>query len=450
MEILSPAERHRLIVAWNATEVDYPRDKCIHELFEKQAGERPEAIAVVCEGIELSYGQLNIKANQLAHYLRSLGVGPDALVAICAERSVEMVVALLAILKAGGAYVPLDPAYPAERLTYMLQDSAPVAVLTHGMVDESVRIRLASGLNSNSTMIDLGGDAWRWQDTSETNPRASGIGLTPEHLVYMIYTSGSTGMPKGVMNEHRGVVNRLQWMQNTYALDTNDAVLQKTPFSFDVSVWEFFWPLLNGAKLVMARPEGHKDTDYLTAVIRQHQITTLHFVPSMLQVFLEHAEVGQCLSLVRVICSGEALPGSLARRFQQRLPGVGLHNLYGPTEAAVDVTAWACTGEKLADNIPIGRPIANTQIYILDAHGQPAPAGVAGELHIGGVQVARGYLNRPELTAERFIPDPFANEPGARMYKTGDLARWLPDGTIVYMGRNDLPGQDSRFPYRVG
>ncbi|WP_252092549.1 AMP-binding protein, partial [Pseudomonas sp. MWU13-3659] len=237
------------------------------------------------------------------------------------------------------------------------------------------------------------------------------MGLTPRHLAYVIYTSGSTGLPKGVMNEHAGVVNRLLWMQDAYQLGGDDVVLQKTPFSFDVSVWEFLWPLQTGARLVMARPGGHRDPEYLREVIRAEQVSTLHFVPSMLDVFLAHGAV-QPERLKRVLCSGEALPGALVRRFQAQLPTVELHNLYGPTEAAVDVSAWHCV--TAPDNTPIGKPIANTTLYVLDGHGQPVPQGVAGELYIGGVQVARGYLNRAELTAERFLDDPFGTRPGGR------------------------------------
>uniref|UniRef100_UPI000AB4325B amino acid adenylation domain-containing protein n=1 Tax=Pseudomonas sp. BIOMIG1BD TaxID=1758731 RepID=UPI000AB4325B len=245
--------------------------------------------------------------------------------------------------------------------------------------------------------------------------------------------------PKGAMNEHRAVVNRLLWMQEQYRLDVDDAVLQKTPFSFDVSVWEFFWPLFTGARLVMARPEGHKDPAYLRQLIREQGISTLHFVPSMLDVFLVHDATPDDLGLRQVMCSGEALPGSLVRRFKQQLPNVALHNLYGPTEAAVDVTAWDCTGplDATPDNTPIGKPIANTRLYLLDAQLQPVPLGVVGELFIAGVQVARGYLNREQLTAERFVDDPFSAEPGARMYRTGDLGRYLTDGNIEYLGRND-------------
>jgi amino acid adenylation domain-containing protein len=301
---------------------------------------------------------------------------------------------------------------------------------------------------ANVPVIDIA-EAKQWAHQPAHNPDPEVVGLTPRHLAYMIYTSGTTGRPKGAMNEHRGIVNRLMWKQSAYGLESRDAVLQKTPFSFDVSVWEFFWPLFTGARLVMARPEGHKDPVYLTDVIRRENITTLHFVPSMLQVFLDHQDAVTCTSLVRVMCSGEALPEALARRFHEQLPGVDLHNLYGPTEAAVDVTAWTYTPNFSGTSIPLGRPISNTRIYILDAQYEPAPIGVAGELFIGGVQVGRGYLDRPDLTAERFVPDPFG-EAGTRLYGSGDLARWLADGTLEYLGRNDFQVKLRGFRIELG
>ncbi|WP_155687547.1 AMP-binding protein, partial [Burkholderia cepacia] len=264
----------------------------------------------------------------------------------------------------------------------------------------------------------------------DTNIPVASIGLTPQHLAYVIYTSGSTGKPKGAMNEHCAVVNRLLWMQQQYQLQPDERVLQKTPFSFDVSVWEFFWPLLTGAGLVVARPQGHQDPLYIAELLRDANVTTLHFVPSMLQVFLDQTSHFELPALQRVICSGEALPYVLQQRFMQRFPHVELHNLYGPTEAAIDVTFWQCRSDGPQGKVPIGRPIANTRLYILDAHQQPVPIGVPGELYIGGAGVARGYLNRPELTAERFLSDPFSDQPNARLYRTGDLVRWLPDGNI--------------------
>ncbi|MGD7376158.1 amino acid adenylation domain-containing protein, partial [Ralstonia pseudosolanacearum] len=435
--LLDEGERAQLLESWNETKAAYPDASTIHGLFEAQVRRTPEAIAVVHEGRQVSYAELNARANRVAHALIGLGVGPDARVGLCVERSVELVVGLLGILKAGGGYVPLDPSYPQDRLAYMLEDSAPVAVLTQGLVREQL------GMLS-VPVLDLDGP----QEDAEHDPQVTG--LEPHHLAYVIYTSGSTGRPKGVMNEHRGVVNRLWWAQQTYRLDASDRVLQKTPFGFDVSVWELFWPLLAGARLVMARPEGHKDPAYLAATIEQAGITTLHFVPSMLQLFLDQVEAGRCQGLRRMLCSGEALPHALQQRSLARFPHSELHNLYGPTEAAIDVTAWRCNAEIHPGIVPIGRPIANTQIYVLDAHRQPVPLGVTGEIYIGGVGVARGYLNRPELTAERFVVNPFHGEGRERMYRTGDLGRWLPDGSLEYQGRADAQVKLRGFRIELG
>ena len=435
-----------LIREMNDTKAEFPGTSCIHQLFEEQVASTPAATAVVFQGDSLSYQELNRRANMLAHYLRELGVKPDLRVAICAERSFEMVIALLAVVKAGGAYVPLDPAYPVDRLRFMLEDCAPVALLTQGRLQG-----IFAGISDGLPVLDLAAGTPPWLGMPETNPDRNAIELTSQHLAYIIYTSGSTGLPKGVMVEHKGLVNRILWMQRAYNLNCEDAVLQKTPFSFDVSVWEFFWPLLTGARLVMARPEGHKDAAYLCEAIYRNRITTLHFVPSMLQAFVEHADQVECSSLKRVVCSGEALPGALVRRFRERLPRVALHNLYGPTEATVDVTAWTCPpGAPQQANPPIGRPIANTQIYILDNSREPVPIGAVGELYIGGVQVARGYLNRAELTAEKFLRDPFTSSPEGRMYRTGDLARWLEDGNIEYLGRNDFQVKLRGFRIELG
>ncbi|WP_231421813.1 non-ribosomal peptide synthetase [Pseudomonas sp. Leaf59] len=421
LSILGEQERRQVLQGFNATEVAYNLDQTLHGLFEAQVVRTPHAVAVKADHQQLTYQQLNERANRLAHHLRDLGVQPDTRVGICVERGLDMVVGLFAILKAGGGYVPLDPAYPQERIAYMLHDSAPVVVLAQSAT---------RALLGNVPVIDL--DHGTWQHQRATNPEVPA--LTARHQAYVIYTSGSTGQPKGVINEHAGVVNRLLWMQDAYGLNADDAVLQKTPFSFDVSVWEFFWPLFTGARLVMARPGGHKEPAYLCEVIQAERITTLHFVPSMLDVFLAHGDVSQAAGLRQVMCSGEALPGSLVRRFKQQLPDIGLYNLYGPTEAAVDVTAWNCARPDVPDNTPIGKPIANTRMYVLDTQLQPVPLGVVGELFIGGVQVARGYLNRADLSAERFLDDPFN---GGRMYRTGDIGRHLPDGNIEYLGRND-------------
>ncbi|KGU88549.1 non-ribosomal peptide synthetase [Burkholderia pseudomallei] len=447
LPLLDEAERKQVVYAWNATERDYPIEQCIHQLFEAQVDRKPEAIALTFDGQRLSYAELNARANRLAHYLQARGVGPDRLVALCAERGIEMVVGLLAILKAGGAYVPLDPSHPPERLRRMLDDTNPVAVLVDDIGADALA-SFESHVAAHSPRVHLSRDIAQWRACNPANP-STPRERAARRLAYVIYTSGSSGEPKGVMNEHRGVVNRLWWMQQTYALDERDAVLQKTPFSFDVSVWEFFWPLMSGARLVIAKPEGHKDPAYLSELIDRECVTTLHFVPSMLQAFLEDEGAARgCGSVKRVMCSGEALPPSLVKRFYRCLPDARLHNLYGPTEAAVDVTAWACDAEEGGASVPIGRPIANTRIYVLDGHGQPVPRGVAGELYIGGVQVARGYLNRPELTRERFVDDPFVA--GGRLYKTGDLARWRTDGSLEYLGRNDFQVKIRGFRIELG
>ena len=423
LPLLTGSEQAKVLMEWNATARPYP-DTTIHHLFEEEVRRSPDATALVFEGRTMSYGELNRRANQLANYLRSAGVGPETLVAVCIDRSFEMVIALLGIIKAGGAYVPVDSGYPAERQAYMIRDAGAPVILT--------QTKFAGRMsNLDATVLALDADWNRICDQPGENLRG---GAEPSHLAYVIYTSGSTGQPKGAMNTHRAVCNRLLWMQDEYALTASDRVLQKTPFSFDVSVWEFFWPLMTGARLVLARPEGHKDPAYLVRLIREEDITTLHFVPSMLRVFLETEGARECASVKRVICSGEALPYELQERFFGLLDAE-LHNLYGPTEAAVDVTYWACQRSSARKVVPIGRPVANTQIYILDGNMQPVPVGVPGELHIGGVQVGRGYWRRPDLTDERFVPDPFRS--GGRLYRTGDLARWLPEGAVEYIGRLD-------------
>jgi amino acid adenylation domain-containing protein len=426
LPLLTQAERHTLLVEWNDTEVDYPKDICIHQLFEAQVERTPDAIAVVFEDKQLTYRELNRRANQLAHHLRSLGIGPEALVGICVERSLEMVVGLLGILKAGGAYVPLDPAYPQERLTFMLEDSQVPVLLT--------QLQLVEKLPEHQARVICLDADW---DTITSNREENAIsGVTPENLTYVIYTSGSTGKPKGTMLSHRALCNHMLWMSVTWPLNQTDRVLQKTAISFDASVWEFYAPLIAGAQLIMARPEGHKDSVYLVEAIAEHKVTVLQLVPSMLQVLLSLPQLDQCDCLQRVYCGGEALSIELQQRFGTRL-GAELYNLYGPTEACIDSTWWACEPESKWRTVPIGRPIANTEIYLLDLCLQMVPIGVPGELYIGGAGLARGYLNRPELTAERFIPNPFSQEPGTRLYKTGDLARYLPDGNIEYLGRLD-------------
>jgi amino acid adenylation domain-containing protein len=438
------ADERRLVVEeWNATGRDYPAEATLVSLFEAQAARTPEAPAVRFEGATLTYAELDARANRLAHRLRRLGVGADVLVAVAMERSLDLVVALYGVLKAGGAYVPVDPGYPADRIAYMLEDAtAPVLLTQAALVERLPAAPAGTAVLALDAMAD---------ELAAESGTAPGAAIAPSQLAYMIYTSGSTGRPKGAMNEHRGIVNRLLWMQEAFGLGARDVVLQKTPFSFDVSVWEFFWPLQTGAVLEVARPEGHKDPAYLADLIERARVTTLHFVPSMLQVFLEQPGLDiQCASVRRVICSGEALPYDLTERCFARLPKAELHNLYGPTEAAVDVSHWPCVRDEVRRLVPIGRPIANTRLYVLDPRGEPCPVDVPGELHIGGVQVGRGYHGRPDLTAERFVADPFAGTAEARMYRTGDLARWLADGTIEYLGRLDHQVKVRGFRIELG
>jgi amino acid adenylation domain-containing protein/non-ribosomal peptide synthase protein (TIGR01720 family) len=421
--LLDAQEWQQVTHGWNTTAVDYPQARPVHELFALQAAATPDAPALVFGAQSLTYRELDAAANRMAHRLLAHGAAPDSLIGVCAERSLDMVIALLAILKAGAAYVPLDPDYPAERLRYMIEDAGIALLLTQ----ENVWPRL--GLHKEAQVLTLDRDA----DAAfpSTAPKTA---VDPQQLAYTIYTSGSTGQPKGAGVPHRGLSNRLLWMQEAYRLSADDRVLQKTPFGFDVSVWEFFWPLMTGATLVMAAPGDHKDPARLTDLIQHHRITTLHFVPSMLHAFVVHGSLAQCPSLRQVLASGEALPADLRARFMAQSEAV-LHNLYGPTEASIDVAAWAC-GEEDTRTVPIGKPIANTQLYVLDGDVNPVPIGVAGELYIGGIQLARGYHHRPSLTAERFIPDPFG-QAGSRLYRTGDVARWRSDGVIEYLGRTD-------------
>jgi amino acid adenylation domain-containing protein len=429
LDLLLPGER-ALVDGYNATDRPYDLSRCLHELIDQQARRSPDAIAVAVEGEALSYRELVDRADRLAAHLRGRGVAPGHHVGVCEHRSLELMVSLVAVLKAGAAYVPLDPDLPAARLEFQLRDAGIAVVLSRGALLD----RLA-GSAVETIAVD--------QLLATLPPAAPAIGVaTPEHTAYVIYTSGSTGQPKGVAVPHRGVVNRLLWMQDEYRLDAGDCVLQKTPFTFDVSVWELFWPLLVGSKLFLAAPGGHRDPCYLIRTICTQGVTTLHFVPPMLDLFLAEPDVAAAAThLRRVMCSGEALGAETVRSFFARFPAdryaVELHNLYGPTEASIDVTSWACRPEDAAGAIPIGRPVANTRIYLLDRGGQLAPPGVVGELYIGGVQVASGYLNRPELTRERFLPDPFGPRAGAALYRTGDLARYRTDGALEFLGRID-------------
>ncbi|HZO71114.1 MAG TPA: amino acid adenylation domain-containing protein [Ktedonobacteraceae bacterium] len=423
---------------WNATSTEDYREVCLHELFEAQVELVPDAVAVMFEDQHLTYSTVDRQANQLAHYLQKLGVKPETRVGICLERELLLIVALLGVLKAGGAYVPLDPDYPLERLAFMLAD-ADVAVL---LLQKRLSSRL---LPQDLPVVFLDHDSDHIWSQIPARPIS---GIRPDNLAYIIYTSGSTGRPKGAMLTHRGICNRLLWTPGTYSASPPERILQKTPASFDVSVWEFFGPLIAGGCLVLARPGGQRESSYLRAAIIEQQITAVHFVPPMLNLFLGEGDIEQCTSLRYVLCGGESLPYEQQKRFFERLHA-DLYHLYGPSEASVDVTSWRCDPLSEARIIPIGHPIPHTQLYVLDHALNPAPIGIPGELYLGGVGLARGYLNRPELTAERFIPNPFvgtptmkrggtsASEPGSRLYRTGDLVRYRTDGALEFLVRLD-------------
>ncbi|CAN2536701.1 Linear+gramicidin+synthase+subunit+B [Methylocapsa aurea] len=437
MDILPQDERHRLLVEWNDTATDDPQDRLLHEMFEAQAARDPEAVALVYEGAQLSYGELNERANRLAHHLQTLGVGPDVIVGLCVERSFEMIVALLGVLKAGGAYLPIDPDYPRDRIAYMIADAAPALVLTQ----EHLRERLPETI----TTLRLDAD---WSVVAEESAANPAPRAASQNLAYVIYTSGSTGRPKGVGVSHDAIACRLEWMQERFGLTVDDIVLQKTPYGFDVSVWEFFWPLRQGARMSLAPPGSHRSPEQLMAIIDADLITTLHFVPSMLRAFLDAPKLETLSSLRRVLCGGEALAPDLRDRFIASY-AAELHHLYGPTEASIDAAVHRCDPDQSHPLVPIGRPISNTQIYLLGPGSEPVPIGVAGELHIGGAGLARGYLGRPDLTAERFVPNPFGRA-GERLYRTGDLARYRADGNIEFLGRIDHQVKIRGFRIELG
>ena len=424
--ILTPLEKQQLLETWNETKRYYANDVCVHELFEAQVEKTPDNVALVFEEQQLSYAELNSKANQVAYYLRELGIGPDTLVGIFLERSLEMVIGMLAVLKAGGGYVPLDPTYPAERLSFMMQDAQVNIILTQKKI--SNQIKCEQGLVI--CLDDFQEDILR---QSRTNLECNS---TPENLAYVIYTSGSTGLPKGVMIQHKALVNLLGWNQDVFPITESDRMGQKTPYGFDASILEFSPPLLVGATLVLAKPFGHQDVEYLVDWILTQKITILRAVPTLLRMLLLEPKFKLCNSLRLIFSGGEALPVELRNQFFDTSKA-DLVNAYGPTEACVDATCYRCSIEDLTDSVPIGRPISNTQVYILDDNLQQVPVGVVGELHIGGAGLAKGYLNRPALTAEKFIPNPFGRHPDDRLYKAGDLARYRPDGNIEFLGRKD-------------
>jgi amino acid adenylation domain-containing protein len=425
LPMLSAVERHQLLVEWNETGVAYPPDLTLTALLEQQAARTPDREAVRFDGQSLTFAALHARANQLAHHLRSLGTGPGVLVGIYAERSLELVVGLLGVLKAGGAWVPIDPEYPRDRLAFLLADSQPPVVLT--------RQHLAAGLpphDGHTLCLDTD-----WPDIAREPAEAPDPVSGPDDPAYMIYTSGSTGQPKGARNTHRGIVNQLLWLREYLAVDDEDTVLHKASTSFDASVWELFLPLSTGARLVVARPGGHRDPEYLGRIISEERVTIVHFVSSVLRAFVADPVGAQCRGLREILCGGEALPYDLMLQCLRTLPA-RLTNAYGPTEAAVAATAWRCD-PNYARGVVIGRPVANTQAYVLDSLGQPVPIGVAGELYLGGAQVGLGYHRRPDLTAAAFVPDPFCRVPGERMYRTGDRVRYHPDGNLEFLGRLD-------------
>ncbi|MDI5962214.1 non-ribosomal peptide synthetase [Streptantibioticus silvisoli] len=421
---LAPAERHRILVRWNDTAASRPDTATLHSLFEEQARRTPDAPALSCGPDTWTYRQLDERANQLAHHLRDLGVGPDVPVGVCLERGPEMVRALLGVLKAGGAYVPLDPEHPADRLGYLVQDSATPLIVTHsGHLD-----RLPPG--TTRLALDRDAAALAGRPTTAPAPTAG-----PGDLCYLIYTSGSTGRPKGVRIEHRGVVNYLSGMQDEFPLKAGEGFLQATPLSFDVSAYEIFWPLWRGANVVLVPGADRLDMASVSRLMRDHHVVGLHFVPSLLDLFVAEARPEDCADLRYAFCSGEPLQAALVQRFLDRLPG-DLVNLYGATEVSVDTTFWRARRDDPAGRVLAGRPMSNQTVYVLDPAGAPVPAGVLGEVYLGGASVGRGYHNRPELTAERFLPDPFAGGE-ARMYRTGDLARFTADGDLDLLGRVD-------------
>jgi amino acid adenylation domain-containing protein len=412
LPLMAEAERQYVLDEANRTNAPFDYERCLHELFEAQADRDPGAVAVVFEGEALPYGELEARANRVAHALIERGVGPEVLVGISLERSFEMVVALLGVMKSGGAYLPLDPSYPADRVAFMREDAGVALVIDQAFFDAL--------------------DAY-----PISRPR---VAVTPENTVYVMYTSGSTGRPKGAVLPHRAFCNHMLWMQHRFGIRATDRILQKTPFSFDVSMWELALPLITGGRLIMARPGGHRDSAYIRDLIVEQGVTTVYFVASMLQMFLREEQIERCITLRRVFSGGEALAASVPPELFARLR-VELHNIYGPTETCIDSTCWSTDALQWSmsprSRIPIGQPIANTRIYVLDGEFEPVPVGVAGEIYIGGAGLGRGYLHRPELTAERFGPDPFGSTPGGRLYRTGDLGRRLPDGTLEFLGRID-------------
>ena len=437
LPLLTP-EENRLLAACNRTREDYPSVR-VHTLFEAQAARSPDAVAVQTQERRLTYRELDERANQLARLLKKRGVGPDCIVGIFMERSLEMVVGILGIHKAGGAYLPLDPSYPRARLAFMLRDAAVTLVITQGCLAKDLPEPAAPVLEMEPDGTSLEGE-------SRMPP---GGGALQENLAYVLYTSGSTGAPKGVMISHRALSNFMQWMTRAFPLASSDTVLQRISPSFDLSVWEFYAPLISGARLFLAAPGGQHDTAYVLDTVRKHSITTLQFVPSQLALLVEDEALSQCTSLKRVFCGGESIPVELQDRFFE-LTSAELINFYGPTETTIAPTTWSCRRGESRKTIPIGSPIANLRGYALDPRLRPVPVGVPGEMHLAGAGLARGFLGDPALTAERFIPDPFSEEPGGRLYRTGDVVRLLAEGAFEFLGRKDHQVKVRGFRIELG
>ena len=444
LPILTHTERHQLLVEWNDTEKEYPRDRCVHELFEMQVELTPDAVAVLFEERHLNYRELNRRSNQLAHYLRKLGVGPEILVGFCVDRSVEMVVGILGILKAGGAYVPLDPAYPMERLAFMLEDAQVAVLLTQQRLLE----RLAAHPLPQGRVICLDAD---WESITQESEQNLQSSVVSENLAYVIYTSGSTGRPKGAMIRHRGLINYLTWCKLAYPVADGQGTAVHSPIAFDLTVTGLFAPLLQGRRVMLVSEELGME-GLSTALSQEHDLSLIKITPSHLHLLGQQLAPEQAAGRTRAfIIGGENLLPEHIAFWQRHAPETVLINEYGPTETVVGCCVYRVgDDEPLATSIPVGRPIINTQLYILDEWLQPVPIGVTGELYVGGAGVARGYLNRPELTAERFVPDPFSAEPGARLYKTGDLARYLPNGNIECRGRTDHQVKIRGFRIELG
>lgn len=428
LKLLSEEEKNIILNEWNDTEFRFNKEElvCLHNLIEKQAEKTPGSIAVIYENKQLTYDELNRRSNQFANYLRKLGTGPDDLVGLCVERSLEMVIGILGILKAGAAYIPVDPEYPGSRVEFMIKDSKAKVLITQKSLADAL-----PKVISNIVFID---DDWDEISKEDENNFESNASLN--NLAYVIYTSGSTGQPKGAMISHASIVNHMLWMKEVFGFDSSDSVFQKTPFSFDASVWEFYMPLIIGGRLVMAKPQGHMDTPYLVGTIIKNNISILQLVPSLLKMLLDEKGIENCKSLKTVFCGGEALTYELQEKLFSKLD-VNFYNLYGPTEATIDATYFKCEGEYNSRYFPIGKPIYNAAAYVLDKYMNPVPEGVAGELYLGGINIARGYLNNPDLTKEKFTDYIFSKEPGKKLYRTGDLAKYNKDGDLEFLGRAD-------------